>query len=308
VHSIFLGARSYGLQDGVDSIVFNKDRLPLSNHENHLLEIALQAFPHRPETTWMNEQDRDGGMCFKEAYSSTLTARFATNQQDGSLLRSRAFDYFGFDMQECPPAKTIILHRSGEKRRREITNEEELIKSLKKLGVVDIERATISHLNSSLEQAYLFNQAGLLISPHGSELVNIIFSQPKAALIEVTPTIFNFDFAQMGIDLGNPLWFSIGGTPSDMSAPPPEIDKCNQLFKNCVGEPRCCRQKEKDSVECAKPSNGNNANNKVAYSDYAKTVKHLNFAANVKAFERVVKEMIKTLNRACAGHWPGVSL
>ena len=36
---------------------------------------------------------------------------------------------------------------------------------LRGLGFVDIERTTISHPNSSLEQALLFNQAGLVVAP-----------------------------------------------------------------------------------------------------------------------------------------------
>lgn len=299
LHSILLHAEAYGMTN-LRGIAFLKDQFPLTDHESAILELStksLSSSSSKPiDHLWADEINFNGGTCFEEAFASTLTARIATNTNDATALRYRAYDHMGFGLQECPPAKTVILHRSGEKRKRAILNEDELEQVLIKLGLVEIERKTISHVNSSMEQSLLFHESGLVISPHGSELVNVLFSQPKAALVEVIPAIFNYDFAQLGLDLATPIWFSVGGTVENVKASETVL-RCNQLFKNCVGEPRCCKDKERKSPECGKASQ---------YAEYSKEVKQLDFTADPKAFERVVKEMIKKLNEACGGHWPGV--
>lgn len=301
LHSVLLNAEAYSMA-ALRSVLFLKDTLPLTDHESSMLAIATKSLGPTTRFQWADDLNEGGGSCFEETYSTTLTARVATNTNDATALRRRAFDHFGFDAASCPPKKAVILHRFGEKRRRAIQNEEEVERVLRNLGFIDVERATISHLNSSLEQALLFNQAGLVVAPHGSELVNAIFSQPKAALIEVVPSLFNYDFVQLGLDLATPLWFSVGGEVA--GTPVPEVvQRCNQLFKNCVGEPRCCKNMEKKNPECGKAGQAGQGD---GYLDYARAVKQLDFTADIKAFERVAREMVKKLNETCDGKWPGI--
>jgi len=297
-HSIFLHNKAYGLSP-LSGFVLLQEKPPLTNHEENFMNIALAGLESYTERIWSTDLNEGGGKCFQAGFSSTITGRIATHSQDGSLFRMRAYDHFGFQVQDCPPPKTLLLHRSGSTRQRKILNEDELEQTLRKLGIQDIERVTVSDQTNSLSQALLFHSAGLVISPHGSELLNMVFSHPNTAFIEVVPTILNFDFAQIGLDLGTPLWFSVGGTVPGIQEPG-VVSNCNKIFKNCVGEPRCCRQKEKENLSCQKSQKGPGT-----FADYVKEVKHQDFYADAKAFERVVSEMLKKLKTNCHGNWTG---
>jgi capsular polysaccharide biosynthesis protein len=43
---------------------------------------------------------------------------------------------------------------------------------------------------TTLEQAQMFASYGLFVSVHGSKLANLIFAQPNALVIELTPTLW----------------------------------------------------------------------------------------------------------------------
>jgi len=83
---------------------------------------------------------------------------------------------------------------------------------------------------------------------------------------------------------------------------PEAVKECNQLFKNCVGEPRCCKNMEKKNPKCGKEVGGGSR----SYFDYSRSIKQADFTADIKAFERVAREMVKKLNEACEGKWPGI--
>jgi len=81
---------------------------------------------------------------------------------------------------DLPVPQKIYISRSLATTRR-ISNEDELIATLQERGFV------ILHLEqlSAHEQARYFNQASIIIGPHGSGFANLIFSKPNALLIEL---------------------------------------------------------------------------------------------------------------------------
>lgn len=74
----------------------------------------------------------------------------------------------------------IYISRANASSRR-IANELELTTELKKVGFI------VVHLEllSPYEQAYIFNKAKMIIGPHGSGFVNLLFSNPGCILIEI---------------------------------------------------------------------------------------------------------------------------
>ncbi|MBD2570976.1 tetratricopeptide repeat protein [Anabaena lutea] len=78
------------------------------------------------------------------------------------------------------PQKRIYITRKLAKSRR-LLNEEEILNLLEDYGFETV----ILESMSVLEQAALFSQAEVIISPHGSGLTNLVFCQPGTQVIEL---------------------------------------------------------------------------------------------------------------------------
>ncbi len=89
---------------------------------------------------------------------------------------------FGAEHSRAQPKSHLKIYISRAKARyRRVLNEAEIIAVLKPLGfkVVTLESLTVQ------EQAELFAQAEVIISPHGSGLTNLVFCQSGAQIIEL---------------------------------------------------------------------------------------------------------------------------
>lgn len=77
-------------------------------------------------------------------------------------------------------SKKVFVSRKKASYRR-ILNEDEVFSMLEPLGFVryNLEDLTI------LEQVHLFHHAEMVIAPHGAGLVNLVFAQPKAVIVEL---------------------------------------------------------------------------------------------------------------------------
>ncbi|WP_300004147.1 glycosyltransferase 61 family protein [Anabaena sp. AL09] len=83
-------------------------------------------------------------------------------------------------VKNTPSQQRIYITRNLAKSRR-ILNEDEILNLLQSYGftVVTLESMSV------LEQAALFSQAEIIISPHGSGLTNLVFCQPETKVIEL---------------------------------------------------------------------------------------------------------------------------
>jgi|GEM_PF-2342253 len=88
-------------------------------------------------------------------------------------------DCFLSDTHLDTPQKIYIARSNAAIRR--ISNEEKLAQLLKEKGfaIVHLEKMPI------FEQAHYFNQASIIIGPHGSGFANLIFSKPNTSIIEI---------------------------------------------------------------------------------------------------------------------------
>jgi hypothetical protein len=71
--------------------------------------------------------------------------------------------------------------------------------------------ATINGKSSPRDQIELFAKSGLLISSHSSQLINVMFSHPRSAMIEVTPEFHNSDFSEYAHGMGVFFQYALGG-------------------------------------------------------------------------------------------------
>lgn len=84
------------------------------------------------------------------------------------------------------PKKNIYISRADATQRK-ILNENEIIEKLKKLN---FEVINLSNLNF-VDQIKTFNNAKCIVTLHGAGLTNLIFSTPKATVIEIFPDLSN---------------------------------------------------------------------------------------------------------------------
>jgi capsular polysaccharide biosynthesis protein len=82
--------------------------------------------------------------------------------------------------QQCK--KRIYISRKNARGRR-VLNEEELMKMLEPYG---FEFPLLENM-SVVDQAKLFASAELIVAPHGAGLTNIVFCNPRAKIIELSP-------------------------------------------------------------------------------------------------------------------------
>jgi len=123
-------------------------------------------------------------------YVTTSRALYATSLGEGVVrcvlsehgrLVSRLKSKIG--MSERQPSRDIYISR-GDTRTRPMENEAALIESLSRRG---LEIVTLSGM-SVADQIKLFDEARLIVGPHGAGLANIVFARSGTTLLELGQT------------------------------------------------------------------------------------------------------------------------
>ena len=126
--------------------------------------------------------------------------------------------YLEKDREVNPPKDLIYISRSDAARRR-ITNEEELLGMLKILGF----KVATFEGKSVKEQALIFQNAKVIMGPHGAAFSNIIFAQKGATLLELmNPSWPHGPFAVLAKDIGLKYGYVFG---QSIDEPDVEDDK-----------------------------------------------------------------------------------
>jgi hypothetical protein len=176
----------------------------------------------------------------------------------------------------------VLLYRSN----RVILNWAEVVSLVKELTGYTAERMTIDGNSSPEEQVRLFASAGLLISSHSSQLINVLFSHPSSALIEASSEFFNADFAEYAHGVGVFFRYALGGVVEDAVQPvDPGIQACTDELSHCEGSSYCILIHR---AHCP-PRHDKN--------------KKKNFHANLTALRVAVTHAKNHLNWACDGLW-----
>ena len=86
------------------------------------------------------------------------------------------------DTDPAAPAKRIYISRSDATVRR-VVNESEVVTMLEHFGFVSVRLSEYAFE----EQARIFNQAEIVVAPHGAGLSHIVFCAPSTTIIDVMP-------------------------------------------------------------------------------------------------------------------------
>jgi hypothetical protein len=167
--------------------------------------------------------------------------------------------------------------------------------------LVQLQYTSVGAKTSSLEQQALFLSSGLVISPHSSQLVNVLFSPRSAALMEVTPEFHNNDFARYAVGMGlENFQYMLGGCalegdPSGtwnggIVEDSPAVNACvRDLNARCDEGVGLCVLKDASVPGDSCPLGLRSQN------------KYLNFrVTDLELFERVLERAIQGIEQRCA--------
>jgi hypothetical protein len=197
----------------------------------------------------------------------------------------------------CPPRRAILLTRHD----RRILNADKLSQHLLERYNLKLEYHAITGRNSSAEQVRLFATAGLVLSSHSSQLINVLFSHPSQALVEITPEFYNVDFASYAHALGLSFHYAVGGSIAKSAAEHPEhssdyVYQLDPFMIACV-----------DSLRSTCPSGDSWCIAKHAPSLCNKVTrwpnKQMNFFADMAAVQVAVQSAIAHIQDKCFGKW-----
>lgn len=193
-----------------------------------LLQTAILNWAEQ-EIHWISGFD-ERYVCFQKG---TVVERrpgwsFLSNEVLGDLWRRQAMknihgtikpNHMGHKLR-----KVGIFQRTSGSALRQFINMNEVITTLVMMDL-ETEIFTITNSSSVLEQASVFAQYALVISPHGSHLFNFIFDDRRTSYLEVVPGLkpYNHDFQRCAIRLGLQSYSILTG-----NAVPPSCITCRK--------------------------------------------------------------------------------
>ena len=195
----------------------------------------------------------------------------------------------------CPPARAVFVTRPD----RSVVNVQAIVDRMKGRYNVLIEPVTINHTTPSFEQARLFAGAGLLLSAHSSQMVNVLFSAANSVMIEVTAEFYNIDFFNYARSVGVRFLYALGGEVVDKEDEGDAMRNCVRALRALCGtaaegggDSYCVERVA--LVACGERRSFPN--------------KHKAFEADVDAVERAVRVGLKHLLHTCHGRWGNAQL
>ena len=190
---------------------------------------------------------------------------------------------------ECPPSRAILVTRPD----RNITNKDAVLQRLLQRFNLRVDVVACDASTPSAAQAGLFASAGLVLAAHSSQLINVLFSPRGAALVEVTPELYNLDFAAYARGVGVHFRYAVGGVVQGWEDPGPKMAECMARVGECRGGDPGCMARVKEAA-CKEDRHFPN--------------KHKAFEADVDAVERAVRQSLGHLFRLCYNHWGQVQI
>ena len=192
-------------------------------------------------------------------------------------------------LTSCPPSSAVLIYRPD----RSILNQGELLSFLKQKYNLLVHPTAVDGATTSFEQARIFASAGLILSPHSSQLVNVMFTHSSAAVIEVTGEFYNLDFSRYATSMGVYFRYAIGGHfPAAHQPADPLMVDCVRELHQCEGDNWCIAARAEQY--CKQGSFFPN--------------KNLPYYANITAVDIAVRQTLSHLIKHCYGRWQDVRL
>lgn len=120
------------------------------------------------------------------ALNRNKNIKISASKEDAAVFRSDIAEGVKLNLTPtCPPARALFLLRSGESSLRRPSNLDAIVELVEELGVNKLEFILVSGSNSSAAQLQMFNSAGLILSSHSSQLVNLVAMVPGSAIVSL---------------------------------------------------------------------------------------------------------------------------
>eukprot|EP01138_Halocafeteria_seosinensis_P010533 gb/GECG01010755.1/.p1 GENE.gb/GECG01010755.1/~~gb/GECG01010755.1/.p1 ORF type:complete len:509 (+),score=38.61 gb/GECG01010755.1/:1-1527(+) len=148
--------------------------------------LTTLALNRHSKMVFLNELHGNRLTCFEHIARHDPSSNFFDSPEDALRFKKAAWDHLGFTVG--PPRKVCLSFRSNG---RNPLNFHDLFKLLEgKFGTVDI--LQFHSWMPIKTQAQTFYSCWLLVSPHGSHNMNLLFSQPASYFLEIDPPKFHF--------------------------------------------------------------------------------------------------------------------
>eukprot|EP00123_Amoebidium_parasiticum_P015666 comp23097_c0_seq1/m.37105 comp23097_c0_seq1/g.37105 ORF comp23097_c0_seq1/g.37105 comp23097_c0_seq1/m.37105 type:complete len:558 (-) comp23097_c0_seq1:29-1702(-) len=223
----------------LDRLVTRQNR-PVSSH---LKTVASTVLGPLWDSSIYNEEIKEKPfemVCMERsieiAAGQLETTIFTDNQ--GELWRKFSRENFGkfgyLNVDSCPPPKAVVLQRTEGTGRRMILNYDVVDRVLGRMGI-PYTNISLSGEDGSDRQIGLFNDFGLMISSHSSQLKNLLWAARNAVVLETRGTPPGYmqpsPFA-MGMDGLDVIFHeSVGHIPNYASCPEPHGCREVKMYK-----------------------------------------------------------------------------
>ena len=237
---IFNMREKYGIPKNLETIFWQDyNTTNFSPFEKDIYDIALShGRIHIKRNLFSNFKKE---LCFKSVYTSQKPGRFAykpeqlINFQKYAEKKFRIVNtvYKSNRINKFLPLKAVFITRNEGNGNRKILGYE-IIKRILLRNNISLVQKTISSQNSTLVQANVFNSYGLIITPHSSQLANLLFAQKNAIVLIIAPFLFEDVYIVLANLCGLRPMISIGhsSTGNDFDKPSCLISK-HYNAKNC---------------------------------------------------------------------------
>ena len=278
----------------------------LKEHRTHsFAEVSIPPAPHTAEPSQQQSADaagqlddrrllalpvlaaaHDGDVAATPSSPAAASAATPSSHSYPSITHSASA---AIGLSSCPPSSAVLIYRPD----RSILNQGELLSLLKAKYNLLLHPTAVDGSTSSFEQARIFASAGLILSPHSSQLVNVMFAHSSAAVVEVTGEFYNLDFARYATSMGVYFRYAIGGSfPQAHQPPDPLMADCVRELHQCAGDNWCIGARA--VVHCKQNSFFPN--------------KNLPYYANLTAVDIAVRHALSHVLKHCYGKWQDVRL
>jgi hypothetical protein len=197
---IIFGKRElFGLPKLFDRIYF-QDYLStnLTDFERNIFDLSMSH--KKVDVKMMLFSKNREKYCLSNTFTSQTLQQHAKNSAELDFFHKAAEVkmslknlVYSTAIKSCPPVKAMLMERRDMQHQRRIIDSSFIKQFLAKSNIT-LDYVFISSKNSSKEQAIAFNSYGLIISPHSSQLTNLLFAQKNTVVLIVAPFLFEHVF------------------------------------------------------------------------------------------------------------------
>jgi len=216
------------------------------------LDVGLWQGPYQTRVIELNIPDQEW-TCFEDLVFETQYGTWFPESQYILKWRQSLLESVGLQDDNSMPDEGLVKRCGANRLRihvfkrtegrglREFVNLDEVVALAQTYTSLPINVVTIDSTTPVRAQAALFREFDLLITPHGSQIANIIFTDPeRTGIIEVLPVVRDRTFANNARDAGFLSYItSTGHAPvsADANLDSPCVNGSEIMKRNCWVDP-----------------------------------------------------------------------